>query len=161
MHTKPVVEPAGGATGADPAGSTAQDAQHAKHSGLPLPVLIGSLPPAVSKASNKQPLRLSDRRRRAPPPSSSSEGGGQHTSSCDEDAASHAPASAKQAKPVAGHFADAITVDLRRHGLDLTAPRRSRPPPRDRSLPTPGLGACGTESANTTATEVSSIVTSI
>lgn len=127
------------------------NAQHLS-AGLALPNL--NLPTYLSRVSNTSILRSrgSDRRRRAStsPPSPSSSDSGQQ---CDDGASVPPAAGASPAhvKPTAGSFAEAINLDLRRHGLDLTAPRRARPPPRDRSGTQTGPQACGTSA---TAVEV-------
>lgn len=132
-------------------------AQHLS-AGLALPIL--NAPAHLSRVSNTQSntqllsTKCGDRRRKAslsPPSPSSSDSGGQQ---CDDGASvpPAAGASTAHVKPTAESFAEAINLDLRRHGLDLTAPRRARPPPRDRSGTQTGLQACCGTSA--TAVEV-------
>ncbi len=134
-------ESAGGGLAAAGAGDRPSTHSTSRHAGelavgLPLPIRFAALspPPDISKSSRTQPLRVPGKKRRkasAPPPSTSS-----------DDEASVLHSDSTHVRTVASRFAEVIQADLRRQGLDLTAPRRERPPPRDRSLP--GLQASGT-----------------
>lgn len=103
--------------------------------GLPVPGTVPSQPHTQHTASHK---RAGGRRRKKAAavllPTSSGEAQSPTSSS---SLSSQGPASQTSRRPSGDHFEAAVTHDLDRYGMNLTAPRKSRRPPRDRSSALP------------------------
>jgi hypothetical protein len=118
--------------------STAQASVSAALTGLPLPGTVPQQP--------VQPKPTSRRRKKAAALPSSSSGDAKSTSS----SSSEGQASQPSRKPSRNQFEAALAQDLGRYGMNLGAPRKQRPPPRDRSGAAPAAGQQQVPASNST-----------